>query len=150
MEVILTEDIPKLGKAGDVVKVKDGYGRNFLLPQKKALISSSKNLKALEFQKKMIEANQAKAQKGAEEIAERFRTLEITIEKEAGTGDRLFGSVTNMEIAEALRKEGIQVDKHLIVLDAPIKTIGTFEIKVKLHPEISANFMLWVVRKSEK
>lgn len=148
MEVILTEDIPKLGNAGDVVKVKDGYARNFLLPQKKALSSDSKNLKALEFQKKMIETKQERIRKTSEEVASKLENLEITIEKEAGTQDRLFGSVTNMEIASALKKEGIQVGKHLIVLESPIKTLGTFEIKLRLHPEISTCFKLWVVRKA--
>ena len=95
MELILREDVPNLGKAGDLVKVRDGYGRNFLLPRKKAMLANAGNLKALAAQKKLIEANQAKTKKNAEEVAARFSSLEITLERGVGTNDRLFGSVTN-------------------------------------------------------
>jgi large subunit ribosomal protein L9 len=147
MEVILTEDIKKLGKAGEVVKVKDGYGRNFLLPQKKALIANSKNIKELESQKRMIEAKTAKGLKDAQAIAGKLGGLELTVEKEAGEGDRLFGSVTNMDISAALGKKGFRVDRHRIVLESPIKNIGTYEIPIKIHPEVTAILKLWVTRK---
>jgi large subunit ribosomal protein L9 len=149
MELILREDVPNLGKAGEVVKVRDGYGRNYLLPRKKAMLANAGNLKALASQKKSIEANQAKVKKNAEDAAARLSGLEITIAKGVGSNDRLFGSVTKLEISNALRKEGIQVDKHLIELEAPIKSIGTYEVAVKLHPEINTVFKLWVIRETK-
>lgn len=148
MEVILTEDIKSLGKAGDVVKVKEGYGRNYLLPKKKALVADKSNIKAVEAQKKMIEARRAKLLETAQDIATRLASLEITIEKEVGTGDRLFGSVTKMEIVEALQKEGIKIDKHLIEIESPIKAIGEYDITVKLSQDVTGKFKLVVAGKS--
>lgn len=149
MEIILREDVPNLGKAGEVVKVRDGYGRNFLLPRKKAMMANAGNLKSVAAQKKIIEASQAKLRTNADEVAARLSTLEITLSRDVGTSDRLFGSVTKLDIATALRKEGLQIDKHLIELVAPIKTIGMFEVPVKLHPEVSATFKLWVIRETK-
>jgi large subunit ribosomal protein L9 len=146
MEVILTEDVPKLGNAGDVVKVRDGFGRNYLLPKKKALVANSENLKALALQKKTIEATKIKVKKEAEEVAVRLGSLEISIKKDVGSNDRLFGSVTKMEIIAALNKEGVRVDKHILELEAPIKTVGSHEIPVKLHPEVTVKFKLNVIR----
>lgn len=150
MQVILREDIPTLGKAGEVVKVRDGYGRNYLLPRKMAVLADAKNLKAVEAQKKQIEAHRAKDRQKADEAAAKLASLELTIAREVGSNDRLFGSVTKVEISAALREKGVQIDKHLIELEAPIKTIGTYEVGVKLHPEIRAAFKLWVVRQEKK
>lgn len=150
MQVILREDIPTLGKAGEVVKVRDGYGRNYLLPRKMAVLADAKNLKAVEAQKKQIEAQRSKDRQKADEAAAKLASLELTIAREVGSNDRLFGSVTKVEISAALREKGIQIDKHLIELTAPIKTIGTYEVGVKLHPEIRAAFKLWVVRQEKK
>ncbi|MDL1872517.1 50S ribosomal protein L9 [Deltaproteobacteria bacterium PRO3] len=150
MQVILREDIPTLGKAGEVVKVRDGYGRNYLLPRKMAVLADAKNLKAVEAQKKQIEAQRAKDRQKADEAAAKLASLELTIAREVGSNDRLFGSVTKVEISAALREKGVQIDKHLIELAAPIKTIGTYEVGVKLHPEIRAAFKLWVVRQEKK
>ncbi|MCC7345575.1 MAG: 50S ribosomal protein L9 [Deltaproteobacteria bacterium] len=150
MQVILREDIPTLGKAGEVVKVRDGYGRNYLLPRKKAVLADAKNLKAVESQKKQIEAQRAKDRQKADEAAAKLATLELTIARDVGSNDRLFGSVTKVEISAALREKGVQIDKHLIELEAPIKTIGTYEVGVKLHPEVKAAFKLWVVRQEKK
>ncbi len=150
MQVILREDIPTLGKAGEVVKVRDGYGRNYLLPRKMAVLADAKNLKAVEAQKKQTEAQRSKDRQKADEAAAKLASLELTIAREVGSNDRLFGSVTKVEISAALREKGIQIDKHLIELTAPIKTIGTYEVGVKLHPEIRAAFKLWVVRQEKK
>lgn len=150
MQVILREDIPTLGKAGEVVKVRDGYGRNYLLPRKMAVLADAKNLKAVEAQKKQIEAQRSKDRQKADEAAAKLASLELTIAREVGSNDRLFGSVTKVEISAALREKGVQIDKHLIELEAPIKTIGTYEVGVKLHPEIRAVFKLWVVRQEKK
>lgn len=149
MEIILREDVVNLGKAGEVVKVRDGYGRNYLLPRKMAMLANASNLKALSAQKKLIEASQAKVKKNAEEALARLSGLEITLARGVGTQDRLFGSVTKLDISNALRQQGIQVDKHLIQLEAPIKTIGTYDVSVKLHPEVTATFKLWVIRETK-
>ncbi|MFO1464456.1 MAG: 50S ribosomal protein L9 [bacterium] len=150
MQVILREDIPTLGKAGEVVKVRDGYGRNYLLPQKKAVLADAKNLKAVEAQKKHIEAQRLKDRGKADEVAAKLAGIELTIARDVGSNDRLFGSVTKVEIAAALRERGVQVDKHLIELEAPIKTIGGFDVAVKLHPEVKGTFKLWVIRQEKK
>ncbi len=146
MEVILREDVSSLGKAGEVVKVRDGYGRNFLLPQNKAIVADSSNLKRLEAQKKMIETRRAKSKVEAEKIAGRLNGIEVTIARKVGAQDRLFGAVTKGDIVQALQKQGVQIDKHLIELESAIKTIGVFDLAVSVHPEIKANFKLWVVR----
>ena len=150
MQVILREDIPTLGKAGEVVKVRDGYGRNFLLPRKMAVLADAGNLKAVEAQKKHIEAQRTKDRQKADEAAAKIGSLELTIARAVGSNDRLFGSVTKVEISAALREKGIQIDKHLIELAAPIKTIGTYEVTVKLHPELRTAFKLWVIREEKK
>jgi large subunit ribosomal protein L9 len=149
MQIILREDVPSLGKAGDVVKVRDGYARNYLLPRKLAMVADAKNLTAVEVHRKAIEKNTAKTRQGAQEMADRLNQLEVTIAREVGVEDRLFGSVTRMDISEALGKQGFRVDKHLIELEAPIKAIGTFEIPIKLHSDISATLKLWVVREAK-
>jgi large subunit ribosomal protein L9 len=150
MQIILREDVPSLGKAGEVVKVRDGYGRNYLLPQKKAVLANTGNLKAVEAHKKAFAATQAKAKGKADEVAARLQGLELTLTKGVGAGDRLFGSVTKTEISVALRAQGIQIEKHLIELAAPIKSIGGYDVGVKLHPEVKGTFKLWVIREEKK
>ena len=147
MEVILREEITGLGKAGELVKVRDGFARNFLLPQKKAVVADPKNVKMLEHQKKAAEAREKKLKKSAEEFAQKLAGLSITIAREVGEEDKLFGSVTSRDIADALKHEGITVDKRTITLKEPIKQIGTFDIEVKLHPEVTGVVKLWVVKK---
>ena len=147
MQVILKEDVSNLGKAGDVVNVRDGYGRNFLLPKKKAILAAPNNLKQLEHQKKVVAALQMKRKKGAEEMAGKIESLSLTIPRDAGEEDKLFGSVTTKDICEALRGENYIIDRHDIHLDAPIKKLGVFEVPVKLHPEVTATVKVWVVKK---
>jgi large subunit ribosomal protein L9 len=148
MEVILTEDIPSLGKVGEVVKVREGYGRNYLLPNKKALVANSKNIKALEAQKKMLEAKAAKNLASADAVAKRLGELMLTFEREVGEENRLFGSVTNKDIAEELAKQGVPIDKHLIHLESPLKSVGDHEVEVKLHSQLKATLKVSVVPKS--
>jgi len=147
MEVILQEDIPTLGKAGEIVKVKEGYARNFLLPNKKAVLADRKNMKELEHHKKVIAARQSKLLKQAAEWKAKLESHSVTIAKEAGEEDRLFGSVTAHEIAESLRNDGFPVDKRMIEIAEPIKAIGIFEVPVKLQPEVAAVVKVWVVKK---
>ncbi|MFO1518374.1 MAG: 50S ribosomal protein L9 [bacterium] len=147
MEVILQEDVPSLGRAGEVVKVRDGYGRNYLLPHKKAVLANPKNIKELEHHKKVIAAKQAKVVKASEEVKAKIEGHSITIAKETGEEDKLFGSVTAQEIAEILRNDGFTVDKRMIQLAEPIKSIGIFEVPVRLLTDVTATLKVWVVKK---
>lgn len=147
MQVILQEDISNLGKAGEVVNVREGFGRNFLLPQKKAVEADPKNLKQLEHSKRVIGAKQAKVKKAAVELAEKLKTVSITIGRESGEEDKLFGSVTSKDIHAALRQENFILDRHAILLDEPIKQLGIFDVAVRLHPEVTQTVKVWVVKK---
>lgn len=147
MQVILTVDVPSLGKAGEIVDVKEGYGRNFLLPQKKAVLADPKNIKLLEHQRNVVAAKQAKLKRHAEELLDKLSSTSITIAREAGEDDKLFGSVTTKDIAESLRREGFEIDRHYIHLDSPIKSLGVFDVPVKLHSDVSGNIKVWVVKK---
>ncbi len=147
MELILTEDVPKLGKMGEIVKVKEGFGRNYLIPQKKALISNSKNIKTLEAQKKIIAAKSAKLLQTAEAMAAKLQSISLTIEKEVGANERLFGSVTNKEISELLAAQGVEIDRHKIILENPIKTIGDHQVEIKLHADFKVPIKVSVTPK---
>ncbi len=147
MEVILREDIPTLGKAGEIVKVREGYGRNFLLPTQKAILADRNNLKQLEHHKKVIASRQAKANKEAVDLKGKLEGVSLTISKEVGEEDKLFGSVTSIEIAETLRTRGFTIDKKMIHLEEPIKTIGTHEVQIRLKPEVHATVKVIVAKK---
>lgn len=147
MEVILRESIHGLGKAGELVKVKEGFARNFLLPQKKAVTADPKNIKMIAAQKVTALAVEKKIRKKAEEFATKLAGLSITIARESGGEDKLFGSVTSRDITDALRKEGVNIDKHQIVLKDQIKQIGTFDVAIRLHPEVNGVVKVWVVKK---
>jgi large subunit ribosomal protein L9 len=146
MQIILLEDVRSLGKAGDVVKVSDGYGRNFLIPQKKAILATEKGVKMLEHQKRQVQARMGKMKKNLEKVAEEINALSCTFTKAVGESGKLFGSVTSMEIEAYLKENGIDVDRKKIVLDEPIKSIGMFTVPIKLHPEIVAQLKVWVVQ----
>ncbi len=146
MQVILQEDIANLGSAGDIVKVKEGYGRNFLVPRKLAVLANEKNVKMLDHQKRVVSSKLAKKKGHAEEVAQKLSDMSVTIQCEVGEEDKLFGSVTNMDIANALRKEGVELDRHNILLKEPIKKIGVFDVDIKLHPEVTGQLKVWVVK----
>ncbi len=147
MQVILQENIPNLGKIGDIVKVKDGYARNYLLPKQKAVLADSKNVRHLEHQKRTVAAKQAKLKGQAEEIAKKMADTTITIARDTADEEKLFGSVTTKDIAEAMRKEGLNIDRHDLTMDSPIKNIGVYDVPVKLHPEVTGSIKVWVVKK---
>jgi large subunit ribosomal protein L9 len=147
MQVILQEDVASLGKAGEVVNVRDGYGRNYLLPKGLAVVAEPKNLKMLEHQKRVVAAKEGKRKSSAEDLASKLGSLSLTISREAGEAEKLFGSVTTKDIAEALRKEGYNIDRRDITLDEPIKQLGIFDVPVKLHPEVTGTVKVWVVAK---
>lgn len=146
MEVILREEIRALGKAGDVVKVSPGYGRNFLLPKKLAVLADPKNLKELEHNKRAVQARMAKLKVQAAELGAKLGAVEVTIKREAGEEDKLFGAVTAKDILEALRKENFVIEKRQLYLESPIKQLGLFEVPVKLHPEVTTTVKVWVVK----
>jgi len=143
MKVILREDIETLGKAGDIVKVADGYGRNFLIPRKLAVPADLRNLKALEHERRGIEARAKKLRKSAESLAESLSALSLTLAAKAGEEGKLFGAVTSRDIAEALAGAGVAVDRRQVLLEEPIKQVGDYKVKVKaggsLVPEVSVS-----------
>lgn len=145
MQVILREDIDKLGKIGDLVKVADGYARNFLVPGKKAIEATPKNLNAMNHAKKMVSDRLRKLKKEAAADADRIKSLSVTIKAKVGEEGKLFGSVTSMDIVEAMKAQGVVVDKRKIVLDEPIKRLGDFTITVKLHSDVTADFKVSVI-----
>jgi large subunit ribosomal protein L9 len=146
MQVILLEDILSLGKAGDLVKVSDGYGRNFLIPQKKAIPATEKSFKVIDHQKRQVQQRMEKTKKEAERLAQHIETLSCTVTKNVGESGKLFGSVTSMEIETFLKENGAPVDRKKILLEEPIKNLGIFTVPIKLHPEITAHLKVWVVQ----
>ncbi len=145
MEVILMQDVPNLGHIGELVKVKPGYGRNFLLPKKLALPASSKNKKQLEHQQKVASFKQKKAKAESEAVAKQLGGQTITIARKVGENDKLFGSVTSQDIAAALSEKGIKVERRKVVLPEPIRQLGETTVTVKLRPDVSAQVKVQVV-----
>ncbi|MEJ5227646.1 50S ribosomal protein L9 [Thermodesulfovibrio sp.] len=145
MKVILKDDIQGLGKAGQIINVKDGYARNFLLPRGLALVADEKNMKLLEYQKKKIEEEAKKKRQDAESIAQRLSEIQITLSAKAGEDQKLFGSITAKDIAEALQTNGFSVDKKQIVINEPIKRVGEYEVEIKLLGNVTAKLKLSVV-----
>ncbi len=147
MDIILCKDVEKLGKTGEVVKVKEGFARNFLFPQKLAFSATPGNLKRIELQKVKINAENAKLKKEAEVLAEKLSKVSCTVTVEVNDLEKLYGSVNEIDIAKALDVEGFSIDKKVIILENPIEDLGIFEIGVKLHPEVIAKIRLWVAKK---
>lgn len=145
MELILKETISSLGLEGDVVRVKPGYGRNYLLPQGKAVKATATNLALLELDKAAIEARRAKNQRQAEETAKKITGLTVVIEQLAGTDERLFGSVTSADICAKLAELNVMLDKRQILLSEPIKTLGETTIAVKVGFNVTAEFTVNVL-----
>lgn len=146
MKVILQLDVPDLGEAGDLVKVKAGYGRNYLIPEGLAVLATPKNLKTIEHQRRLFTDRQTKLHKHAEELADKINTLSATYSRKAGEDDKLYGSVTSANIAEFFVSEGLPVDRKQIQLEEPIKSLGAFNVPIKLHPEVVAELKVWVVK----
>jgi large subunit ribosomal protein L9 len=147
MDVILIENVSNLGTVGDLLKVKDGYARNYLLPNKLAILATPKSMKQFEHQKRVVAQRVAKMKAAASDMKARVEALSCTIARQAGEEDKLFGSVTSRDIADAMTDAGVEIDRRAIQLDAPIKTTGNFEISVKLHQDVVATLKLWVVAK---
>lgn len=147
MEVILNQDMDKLGKAGALVKVKEGFARNFLIPRNLAVPASPANLKKLEQekQKKVLQAE--KIRKECEALRERLAALSLTMPVLVKEEDKLYGSITAQDIERALKEDGFDIGEDAIALEEPIKSLGIFEVPIKLHPEVTAKIKVWVVKK---
>jgi large subunit ribosomal protein L9 len=138
MKLILKEDVENLGEIGAIVDVANGYGRNYLLPRNLAVEANPRNIKEFEHQKKNILSKVKKLRATAEDIAEKISAITVTLEAQAGEEDKLFGSVTSKDIAEAISQKGVEVDKRKIVLDEPIKRLGEYEVTVKVQQDVTA------------
>lgn len=144
MKVILREDVYNLGKSGELVSVKEGYARNYLLPRNLAMLASTANVRQLEHEKQVIELRQQKLKGAAQEQAKKLEGVKITIKRKVGEQDKLFGSVTALDIAESLATAGHKVDRRLIHLPEPIKSVGAFTVELRLHREVTANLSVTV------
>jgi len=144
MKLILKEDVKTLGKMGAIVDVAEGYAKNYLIPKKLAVEAITKNIKALEHQKKVIQEKAKKVRNSAQSLSEKISSLNLTIKAKAGEEEKLFGSITSMDIADALKNEGIEIDRKKIVLEEPIKRLGSYTVGVKIYPEITAQLNITV------
>ena len=150
MELILLERVEKLGQMGDVVSVKDGYARNFLLPQKKAMRATASNKAAFEAQKAHLEAQNLERKTEAEAVSASMEGLKVVLIRAAGDSGQLFGSVTSRDIAEATAEAGVTISRNQVILDRAIKTLGLHDIKVRLHPEVSQTVTVNIARSVEE
>ena len=146
MKVILRQNYNKLGNIGDVVDVQDGFARNYLIPRRIAFRATEGTLKALEQEKKQLARKEEKVIQDSEKLAAQLGSVSLTITMKVGEDDKLFGAVTSQMISESLTEKGYTIDKRIIELEEPIKTLGIFEVPVKLHAKVSAKVKVWVVR----
>ncbi len=149
MEVILREDVEKLGSRGELVKVAPGYARNFLLPKRLAVAATESNKKIVEQERQGHLRKEAKLVNDASELGKMMAGVSVTIKQKAGENDQLFGSVTSKDIAEALEQQGYTIERRKIVLDDPIKTLGEFKVTLRLHKEVPAEITVHVVKDAE-
>ena len=146
MKIILKEDIKKIGKMGQIVDVADGYARNYLVPKGLAVEANTKNIRSMEHAKKIIQEKSRKLKDSAQDLASRVSSMTLTIKAKAGEEEKLFGSVTTMDIVEALLNEGIEIDKKKISLEEPIKRLGSYSVQIKLHPDVSVPLNIQVIQ----
>ncbi len=146
MDVILLKDMDNLGVAGDIVNVKPGYARNYLIPNGVALRASHRNLAVADEQRRVAQARKNRAMKAMQEQADSIDKLEVTIEVQVGEEERLFGSVTSQDIHKAIEEKGVQVDRHTIVLEEPIKALGVYNVPVRLSAELQPSVKVYVIK----
>lgn len=146
MKVILLKDIETLGSAGEVVEVKNGYGRNFLIPRNEALVATVANMAQFESRRKQQETLSERARRAAEALAKKLEAESITAQVKVGEEERLFGSVTAQNIAELLDEKGYEIDRRAILLEDPIRELGVYNVEMRLHPEVTTAVKLWVVK----
>jgi large subunit ribosomal protein L9 len=148
MEVILQEDVPNVGRIGEVVKVRDGFGRNYLLPRGLALVADNRNLRVLEHQKRLASAKRERTQKEAQSLGDKIAALTLVIPARAGEEDRLFGSITNQDIERAIQAQGVTIERRKIILTEPIKQLGVHTVPIHLSSDVHVNVSVQVVRES--
>jgi len=146
MLVILKENVENLGRIGEVVKVTDGYARNFLIPKKLVVPANQNNMAAVEHQKKMLEKKRTAEKMSATELSKKIEGFTCNITRKVGEKDKLFGSVTTADIADALKAGGLNIEKRSIHMKDPIKALGVHTVEIKLLPEVTANLKVWVVK----
>lgn len=146
MKIILRNDYESLGKAGEIVTVKDGFARNFLIPKGVAVLATKSNIKRLEDELRLSVRQQEKDLHEAEALVKELEKLSVTATVAVGEEDRVFGSVTTQDIADLLKEKGFEVDKRKITLDEPIKALGVYTVPIKLHSEVEAKVRVWVVK----
>jgi large subunit ribosomal protein L9 len=144
MKVILREDVTNLGKSGELVTVKDGFGRNYLLPRKMAVLATEQNVRQLEHERAVISARNVKLKGAAEEQAKKLGSVKVTIRRKVGEQEKLYGSVTVLDIAEALAAQGQTVDRRQLHLADPIKATGSYEVELRLHRDVTAKIKVEV------
>jgi large subunit ribosomal protein L9 len=144
MKVILREDVYNLGKSGDLVTVKDGYARNYLLPRNLAMLANEANVRQLQHEKAVIALRQQKLKNAAQDLARKFEGASVKITRKVGEQDKLYGSVTALDIAEALAAANLKVDRRMIHLPEPIRSVGTFEVEIRLHREVTVKVAVTV------
>ena len=149
MQVILREDVRHLGYVGDIVSVKPGYARNFLFPRKLAVHADARQMNRLEHEKRIIEAKLQKTRADAERLAERFRGFGLVVKKSAGEGDRLFGSVTSMEVEALLNEKGFAVERRQIIMEENLKSLGSHKVQLRLHRDVVIDLNVEVIRDEE-
>jgi large subunit ribosomal protein L9 len=149
MEVILRDHVEKLGKRGEIVKVSDGYARNYLLPRKLALPATAGNKKHVERERKIMETRESEEKAQAEAIASRLSTIDITIARRVGETEQLYGSVTAADISEFLKTKGFDIDRRKLILPEPIKTLGEHDVPLKLHRDVTAPLKVKVVKEGQ-
>lgn len=146
MDVILLQDVERLGQAGAVVRVKPGFARNYLVPRKLAALATPAQLQRLDDQRRQADRKRTRLREQAETVKRQLEGRSLTMKLTLGEGDKPFGSVTAHDIAEALAQDGLAVEKHAVELDAPIKALGIYEVSIRLHPEVRAMLKVWVVK----
>jgi large subunit ribosomal protein L9 len=149
MKIILRKKLEKLGKIGDVVNVKDGYARNYLIPNNFAFIAKAGTIRRVEIEKSQRANQTERAKIVATDLADKIANLELSISMKVGEENKLYGSVTNQIIAAKISEMGYKVERSHIILEEPIKTLGIFDVKVKLHPEVSTNIKVWVIAEED-
>jgi large subunit ribosomal protein L9 len=148
MEVILRQDVDKIGHRGELLKVADGFARNYLLPRKLAVAATPGNRKMIEQEKGAALRKEAVERGDAEKLAQMLTGVSVTVSRKAGEGDHLFGSVTAIDIADALHAKGFEIDRRKIQLEDPLKTLGEFEVPVKLHKDVTAQIKVVVAKEA--
>lgn len=146
MKIILREEVDNLGSPGEIVTVKDGFARNFLIPKNFALRATSQNMKFYEREKQKLETQKLKEKQEAEELSNKLSSVSLTATVSVGDEDKVFGSVTSQNIGELLSKAGFDIDRRKIKLDEPLKALGVYEIPIKLHSEVETKIKVWVVK----